>query len=184
MLIAATQDDIRTTRVSMASADLVIGCDPIVVAGKETTLRMRPGRTHVALNSHSAPTAAFVTNANWTNPGGQCLAEIAKAVGEDGVGAFDADAIATQLLGDSIYTNPIMLGYAWQKGWIPLELASLMRAIELNAVAVENNKTAFDWGRRAAVDWPAVQNALNPGQVIAFTPRTATSRWTPWWPSA
>jgi hypothetical protein len=44
----------------MASADLVIGCDPIVVAGKETVLRMRQGRTHVALNSHSAPTAAFV----------------------------------------------------------------------------------------------------------------------------
>jgi indolepyruvate ferredoxin oxidoreductase len=69
VLIAAAQDDIRTTRVSMASADLVIGCDPVVVAGKETVLRMRHGRTHVALNSHSAPTAAFVSNANWINPG-------------------------------------------------------------------------------------------------------------------
>jgi indolepyruvate ferredoxin oxidoreductase len=65
-----------------------------------------------------------------------------------------------------------MLGYAWQKGWIPLGLASLMRAIELNAVAVGNNKAAFEWGRRAAVDWPAVQRAINPGQVIAFTPRS------------
>nr|WP_295772731.1 indolepyruvate ferredoxin oxidoreductase family protein [Rhodoferax sp.] len=172
VLIAATQDDIRTTRVSMASADLVIGCDPIVVAGKETTMRMRQGRTHVALNSHSAPTAAFVNNADWANPGHDCLAEIANAVGEEGVGAFDADAMATHFLGDSIYTNPIMLGYAWQKGWIPLEFASLMRAIELNGVAIENNKTAFAWGRQAALDWPAVQKLLNPGQVIAFTPRT------------
>jgi indolepyruvate ferredoxin oxidoreductase len=175
VLIAATQDDIRTTRVSMASADLVIGCDPIVVAGKETVLRMRPGRTHVALNSHSAPTAAFVSNPNWTNPAQECLAEIARVVGDDGVGAFDADAIATQFLGDSIYTNPVMLGYAWQKGWIPLELASLLRAIELNAVAVENNKTAFAWGRKAALDWPAVQRLLNPGQVIAFSPRNTQS---------
>ena len=175
VLIAAEQDDIRTTRVSMASADLIIGCDPIVVAGKETVLRMRQGRTHVALNSHSAPTAAFVSNANWTNPGDECLAEIARVVGEDGVGAFDADAIATQFLGDSIYTNPIMLGYAWQKGWIPLQLASLIRAIELNAVAVDNNKTAFAWGRKAALDWPAVQKLLNPGQVIAFTPRSKQS---------
>lgn len=62
----------------MASADLVIGCDPIVVAGKETTLRMRQGRTHVALNSHSAPTAAFVSNPNWINPAQQCLADIIK----------------------------------------------------------------------------------------------------------
>ena len=175
VLIAATQDDIRTTRVSMASADLVIGCDPIVVAGKETTMRMRQGRTHVTLNSHSAPTAAFVNNPNWANPGQDCLAEIANAVGEEGVGAFDADAMATHFLGDSIYTNPIMLGYAWQKGWIPLELASLMRAIELNGVAIENNKTAFAWGRQAALDWPAVQKLLNPGLVITFTPRSTQS---------
>ena len=65
-----------------------------------------------------------------------------------------------------------MLGYAWQKGWIPLEQASLLRAIELNAVAVESNKTAFAWGRRAALDWPGVQKLLNPGQVIAFTARS------------
>ncbi|MDP3653489.1 MAG: indolepyruvate ferredoxin oxidoreductase family protein [Rhodoferax sp.] len=175
VLIGTSQDAIRTTRVSMASADLVIGCDPIVVAGKETLLRMRPGRTHVALNSNSVPTAAFVTNANWHNPGADCVADISQAVGAQGVGVFDADAMATQFLGDSIYTNPVMLGYAWQKGWIPLELASLMRAIELNAVAVAQNKSAFEWGRRAAHDWAAVQKALNPGQVIAFTPRAKPS---------
>ncbi len=55
-------------------------------------------------------------------------------------------------MGDSIYTNPMLLGYAWQKGWIPLSRESLLRAIELNGVAVENNKTAFEWGRRAAHD--------------------------------
>ncbi|HTH79703.1 MAG TPA: indolepyruvate ferredoxin oxidoreductase family protein, partial [Ramlibacter sp.] len=68
VLIGDSQDAIRTTRVTMAGADLVIGCDPIVTAGKETVLRMRPGRTHVALNGHSTPTAAFVKNSNWTNP--------------------------------------------------------------------------------------------------------------------
>ncbi len=171
VLIGVNQDDIRTTRVGMASADLVLGCDPIVVAGKETLMRMRPGRTHVALNSNSAPTAAFVKNANWVNPGDQCLADIGLVVGADRLGALDADALATQMLGDSIYTNPLMLGYAWQKGWIPLSYASLVRAIELNAVAVGNNKTAFEWGRRAAHDPKAVQSLLNPGQVIAFTPR-------------
>jgi indolepyruvate ferredoxin oxidoreductase len=171
VLIGATQDDIRTTRVGMACADLVIGCDPIVVAGKETLLRMRPGRTHVALNSNSTPTAAFVRNADWQNPAERCVADVAAAVGHDGVGTFDADALSTQMLGDSIYTNPMMLGFAWQKGWIPLGLDSLMRAIELNAVAVDNNKQAFEWGRRAAEDWPAVKRALAPAQVIAFTPR-------------
>jgi indolepyruvate ferredoxin oxidoreductase len=175
VLIGATQDQIRTTRVGMASADLVLGCDPIVVAGKETLMRMRAGRTHVALNSNSAPTAAFVKNADWVNPSAQCVADIARAVGTEQVAAFDADALAIQVLGDSIYTNPMMLGFAWQKGWIPLQLASLMRAIELNAVAVVQNKAAFEWGRRAAHDSAKVQKALNPGQVIAFSPRIKQS---------
>jgi indolepyruvate ferredoxin oxidoreductase len=176
VLIGATQDSIRTTRVGMASADLIIGCDPIVVAGKETLLRMRSGRTHVALNSNSAPTAGFVKNADWVNPGAQCLSDIGAVVGAERLGIFDADALAVQVLGDAIYTNPMMLGYAWQKGWIPLQRASLMRAIELNAVAVDNNRSAFDWGCRAAVDPAAVQRLLTPAQVIAFTPRPKTGK--------
>ena len=171
VLIGANQQDIRTTRVGMAAADLIIGCDPIVTAGKETMLRMRAGRTHVALNSHSTPTAAFVKDANWQNPAEACAAEIAKAVGSAAVGAFNADAASTKLMGDSIYTNPMMLGFAWQKGWIPLGRESLMRAIELNAVAVENNKTAFEWGRRAANDWPGVEKLLAPAQILQFRKR-------------
>ncbi len=72
VLIGANQQDIRTTRVSMAAADLIIGCDPLVAAGKETMLRMREGRTHVALNSHSTPTAAFVKDGGWQNPADAC----------------------------------------------------------------------------------------------------------------
>jgi indolepyruvate ferredoxin oxidoreductase len=168
VLIANHQDDIRTTRVGTAAADLVIGCDPIVVAGKETLQRMREGRTHVALNAHSAPTAAFVRNGNWQNPGEACVATIAQAVGVAGVSAFDADRVATQVLGDSIYVNPMVLGFAWQKGWVPLGLEALMRAMELNDMAVAQNKIAFEWGRHCAVHWDAVQALLAPAQVVQF----------------
>jgi len=173
VLIANTQDDIRTTRVSMAAADLIIGCDPIVTASKETALRMRDGRTHVALNSHGSPTAAFVKNGNWDNPAEQCLAEITQTVGVDGVGAFDADAMANQLMGDTIYVNPMILGYAWQKGWLPLTRESILRAMALNDVQVQNNQTAFEWGRHAAHDAAAVQRILAPSQVIEFKKRTS-----------
>ena len=171
VLIANTQDDIRTTRVSMAAADLIIGCDPIVTASKETALRMREGRTHVALNSHGSPTAAFVKNGNWDNPAEQCLAEISQTVGVDLVGAFDADAMANQLMGDTIYVNPMILGYAWQKGWIPLTRESILRAMALNDVQVQNNQDAFEWGRHAAHDMGAVQRILAPSQVIEFKKR-------------
>ena len=169
VLIGQTQEAIRTTRVGMACADLVIGCDPIVTAGKETSLRLRAGRSHVALNSHSAPTAAFVKNANWNNPGDACLAAIAQALEDPtALGTVDADAIATQLLGDSIYTNPVLLGFAWQKGWIPLGLASLLQAMELNAVAVDKNVAAFHWGRVAAHDSAALARALQPSQAVQW----------------
>ena len=171
VLIANHQDDIRTTRVSMAAADVIIGCDPIVTASKETALRMRQGRTRVALNSHGTPTAAFVKNGNWENPAEQCLAEITQAVGVEGVSAFDADAMANQLMGDTIYVNPMILGYAWQKGWIPLTRESISRAMELNGVQVQNNQTAFEWGRHAAQDAAAVQRIMAPSQVIEFKKR-------------
>ncbi len=168
VLIADQQEHIRTTRVSMASADLILGCDPIVSAGKETLQRMRAGRTRVALNAHSTPTAAFVKNGNWQNPAEQCLADIAQTVGLDGLAAFDANRVATQVLGDSIFVNPMLLGFAWQKGWIPLQLAALHRAIELNDVAVASNLAAFEWGRHCAHDWATVQALLAPAQVVQF----------------
>ncbi len=168
VLMAHDQDAIRTTRVSLASADLILGCDPIVTAGKETLQRMRAGRTHVALNAHSAPTAAFVKNTDWQNPADQCVAEIAQAVGAEGLGLFDANRVAVQTLGDSIFVNPMILGYAWQKGWVPLGYEALMRAMELNDVAVALNQAAFAWGRQCAHDWAAVQAALAPAHTVQF----------------
>jgi indolepyruvate ferredoxin oxidoreductase len=89
-------------------------------------------------------------------------------VGEAMLGAFDAEQVAVQLLGDSIYTNPLLLGYAWQKGRLPLTHAALMRAMELNGVQIDNNKAAFEWGRRCAHDLAAVQALFTAAQVIAF----------------
>jgi indolepyruvate ferredoxin oxidoreductase len=73
-----------------------------------------------------------------------------------------------QLIGDSIYTNPLLLGYAWQQGRVPLSHASLMRAMELNGVQIDNNKAAFEWGRRCAHDLASVQSLFKAAQVIQF----------------
>jgi indolepyruvate ferredoxin oxidoreductase len=169
--IAATPDVIHTTKVDTAQADLVIACDSIVAASKYTLTVMQQDRTYVALNTHGTPTAGFVKNPDWKAPGAACEAVIRGSVGDTRVGALDAEQVAVQLVGDSIYTNPLMLGYAWQQGRVPLSHAALMRAIELNGVQVDNNKAAFEWGRRCAHDLPAVQALLRPSaaaQVIQF----------------
>ncbi|HTJ05240.1 MAG TPA: indolepyruvate ferredoxin oxidoreductase family protein, partial [Caldimonas sp.] len=169
--IANRPDAILTTKVGTAEADLVIGCDPIVTANKATLAVMREGRTSVALNTHATPTAAFVANPDWQFPAGNCDAAIAAAAGPDHVAGIDADVLAVQLLGDSIYTNPLMLGFAWQLGRVPLSHAALMRAIELNGVQVDNNKAAFEWGRRAAHDPQGVKALVRTGQVIELVKR-------------
>lgn len=132
----------------------------------------------MALNSHGSPTATFVRNADWQNPASDCAAQMARAVGApEQLGLLDADGAAKALMGDTIFVNPMMLGYAWQQGWIPLGLDALMRAIELNDVAVPANKAAFAWGRQAAARPDAFAALIAQlrgsagAQVIHFKPR-------------
>ena len=171
--LADRQADLHSTRVGTGSANLVIGCDLIVTASRDALSRMGEGRTFAAINSTGSSTAAFVRNPNWQFPGATSQTEIVKACGADRVEFVDAGQIATALMGDAIATNMFMLGYAWQKGQVPLAEASILRAIELNGVAVGFNKTSFHWGRTAAHDLPALVNMTTPAKVIEFK-RTQT----------
>jgi len=170
--LADRQEDIHSTRVGTGAADLVIGCDVIVTGSRDALTRMGEGRTYAAVNSTGAPTAAFVRNPDWKFPGSSAENDIRNACGADRVDFIDAGRVATALMGDSIATNMFMLGYAWQKGWVPLSEAALTKAIELNGVSVDFNKQAFVWGRNAAHDWAAVERLakLNDAQaqVIEF----------------
>jgi indolepyruvate ferredoxin oxidoreductase len=129
--------------------------------------KMRPGRTLAIVNLHEQPTGTFAQNADWQFPAGDVRGLIAEAVGGlDGADFVDATRLATALMGDSIATNLFLMGYAWQKGRIPLTEASLMRAIELNGVAVASNKKSFLWGRRAAVDVKRVEQTATPTRAV------------------
>ncbi len=122
---------------------------------------MTPGETHAVINSHETVTGDFTRNPDFHFPGRRLHELITQASG--GRADFlEATRIATALMGDSIATNLFMLGYAWQKGLVPLSGDAILQAIEVNAVAVEANKRAFLWGRRAAHDLEAVQKAAAP----------------------
>jgi len=170
--LADHPDDIYSTRVGTGDADLVIGCDSIVSASRDALSRMGEGRTFAAINATRTPTAAFVKNPDWQFPDAAAEQDIRAACGSDRVEFLDAGRIATALMGDAIATNMFMLGYAWQKGWVPLQEASLMRAIELNALQVAFNKQAFVWGRTAACDLAGLEKRTRlsdtPAQVIEF----------------
>ena len=166
--IADHDGDLHSTRVGTGAADLVIGCDVIVTAGRDALSRMGEGRTFAAINTTTSPTAAFVKNPDWQFPEAIAQAAIRQACGSERVALIAAGDIATTLMGDNIATNMFMLGYAWQKAWVPLSEASLLGAIELNGVSVAFNKAAFEWGRKAAFDLAAVQRIATPASVIEF----------------
>ncbi|MES2535256.1 MAG: indolepyruvate ferredoxin oxidoreductase family protein [Pseudomonadota bacterium] len=169
--LADHPEQIHSTRVGAGAADLVIGCDVIVTASRDALSRMGEGRTHAAVNATGTPTAAFIKNPDWQYPGTAAEKEIRAACGSERVDFIDAGRIATALMGDTIATNMFMLGYAWQKGWVPLSEAAIIKAIELNGVSVGFNKQAFVWGRTAAHDFAAVEKLAQvntPAQVIEF----------------
>jgi len=149
--IAARPEELHATRIAMGEADLVIGCDAIVSATDDVISKTQAGRTRAIVNTAQTPTAEFIKNPKWQFPGLSAEQDIRNAVG-DACDFINASGLAVALLGDTIYTNPLVLGYAWQKGWLPLSLDALVRAIELNGVQVDKNKAAFDWGRHMAHD--------------------------------
>ena len=117
------------------------------------------GRTHAVINDNEQPTAAFVQDPDAHFPAEGMRQKVTAQVG-DQLEFVHASDIALQLTGDAIGTNLFMLGYAWQRGWVPVGEAALERAIELNGVAVEFNKNAFLLGRRFANQPELVESLL------------------------
>ncbi|MFJ3046620.1 indolepyruvate ferredoxin oxidoreductase family protein [Herbaspirillum chlorophenolicum] len=165
--IAATRDAIRAQRIATGEADLILGCDMLTAGSFDAISKMRPGRTRAVVNVHQQPPGQFAKNPDWQFPFEEVKALIVESVDQQ-ADFIDATRLATALMGDSIATNLFMLGYAWQRGELPLTEAALLRAIEMNGVAIEANKTAFLWGRRAAVDLARVEKIAVPAQPVVL----------------
>ncbi|MBP7661891.1 MAG: indolepyruvate ferredoxin oxidoreductase family protein, partial [Burkholderiaceae bacterium] len=155
--IADDPAHLHATRIATGEADLLLGCDLIVSAGNEALSKMRPEVTRAVINDEVLPTSEFLRNADWQLPAQELKRNILEAAGERDILFIDAQSVALALMGDALYGNPLLLGYAWQQGWVPLSRAALRRAIELNGVSVAANLEAFEWGRRYAHDPAAVR---------------------------
>ncbi|HEX9452167.1 MAG TPA: indolepyruvate ferredoxin oxidoreductase family protein [Burkholderiales bacterium] len=171
--IAARPEDIKTVRLGSGGAKLVLGCDFVVSASQKTMDTTREG-TRMVVNTHQQMTGEFTRNANIQFPGQSLKRTITKGVGEANAEFVEATRIATALIGDSIATNLFMLGYAFQKGLVPVSSDAINKAIELNGAVVKMNQAAFLWGRRAAVDLAAIERLIAPK--TDGTPTTEISR--------
>jgi indolepyruvate ferredoxin oxidoreductase len=143
-------EPVNGSPIGTAMADLILAADPLVAA---TQLALRAGggdRTVTVLNSAITPTAEFVHDRDTTYDMTDIRRLLKHAARE--IAEFDAHNAATRLLGDAIYANMMLLGFAWQRGLVPVTAEAMGRAIELNGAAVDSNKRAFAWGRLAAHD--------------------------------
>jgi indolepyruvate ferredoxin oxidoreductase len=168
--IAKSPADIHAVRIAAGEADAVLGCDMVVVNDYWSLSKIRAGRSHVVLNSYEAMPGSFTMKPDMQFPETGIVDAVKTALGGAVPEIVDATDLATRLLGDSIGANLFMLGYAWQKGWVPLSQDALMRAVELNGAAVEMNKAAFNWGRMAAHDIARVREAAGGAKPDAAAP--------------
>jgi len=160
--LANRPEDITAIRVATGEADAVIGGDLVVTAGAKTLGLMTSGRTGGVVNNHEIVTGDFTRDTEFQIPSDRLEMSLQARLG-DGVQFFDASELARVLMGDSIYSNMMIFGAVWQRGFIPIGFDALMQAIELNGAAPERNKRAFELGRWAAT---------HPEQAARYTEQT------------
>ncbi|NNF80754.1 MAG: indolepyruvate ferredoxin oxidoreductase family protein, partial [Rhizobiales bacterium] len=158
--IAERQEDISTIRVSAGGADLLLGCDLVTSAAEHNLAAAGEGKTRAVVNDYETMPAMFTNDAEYKLPGDELRISIEARMGQGRTDLINATKIATALMGDSIASNLFTLGFAWQKGLVPVSSEAIERAITLNNVAVEMNLKAFEWGRRSAHDLPAVEKII------------------------
>ncbi len=164
--IAERPEDISAIRVATGEADALIGGDLVVSAGPKTLGLTRAGRTGAVVNSHQIITGDFTRDTEFQMPYDR-LSLALEARLKDGVAMFDASELAKATLGDSIFSNMMVLGAAWQQGLLPLTLDALEEAIRLNGAAPERNLRAFEIGRWAVLHPQDAAAVLQP-KVVAL----------------
>ncbi|MFT5936733.1 MAG: indolepyruvate ferredoxin oxidoreductase [Pseudohongiellaceae bacterium] len=159
--IAQKQEAINAVRIAAGDADLLIGCDLSVAAESEAIAKLHNQRSHCVINDFAAVSGELISNPDLKTSSQNMKALLNAEAKPQSVDFIQATQLATQLLGDSIASNMFLLGYALQKGLVPVSVEALQAAIELNAVAVQFNLKALEWGRHAAVDISRVNTAVS-----------------------
>ena len=173
--IARAPEVLHATRIAAGEARLVLACDIVAGVGYDALAKMQKGVTRALVNTATVMPAHFARDADLQFPLDSMVREIEESVGPGDAEFLDATALATALMGDTIATNLFMVGYAYQRGLLPVSEAAIMRAIELNGTAIEANRESFAWGRRAAAFPEAVAAHARPAAAAPDSHRRSAS---------
>ncbi|CTQ50789.1 indolepyruvate ferredoxin oxidoreductase [Jannaschia donghaensis] len=171
--LADTPSDISAIRVALGEADALIGGDLVVSADTKTLALTSSGRTGAVVNGHEIVTGDFTLNADFKLPVDRLILSLQARL-RDRLTIFDASRLAEKLLGDTIFSNMMIMGAAWQKGLVPLTRDAILKAVELNGAAVEKNQRAFDLGRWAVMNVDRVEAMLT--DTVTSLPKSLDQR--------
>jgi indolepyruvate ferredoxin oxidoreductase len=171
MRIAEQPADIHAIRIAAGGAALVLGGDIVVAGNKKVLGAVKHGTTAMVINTAEFLPGDFTRNADFSLPTERLKRAIVSDAGREKTHFVDATRAVTALFGNSVGVNIFLVGYAYQLGAIPLSAAAIERAIELNGEAVDMNKAAFHWGRRAATDPAALEALIKPAPDAASDAR-------------
>jgi indolepyruvate ferredoxin oxidoreductase len=150
---------LNQVRIADGRADALVACDVVVGTDPRAIRVVAAGRTRLLVNYSEVPSGQFVQDRNADIRMDERLGALSAAVGSENIETIAANSLMERLMGHTVYSNVFLLGHAWQQGLVPVGLAALMRAIEINGVNIEENQRAFGWGRLAAVDRQYVLDA-------------------------
>ena len=157
--LAPTPEDISAIRIGPGGADLMLGCD-MLVSAEAALLKLMSGSGYIIANTNEMPTGAFTRDTEERLPSAELTGRLSATVEKNRATLLDTSQMAVRLLGDSIASNLLLLGVAWQKGLIPLSAGAIEEAVRLNGIAVQQSVNAFRWGRKWVLDRPAVDAAV------------------------
>jgi indolepyruvate ferredoxin oxidoreductase len=149
--IAPAPDGVKAVRIGPGGADLLLGADAVVAAATDNLARLSARRSAAVLNSDETPTSEIVRNRDAVQPSADMAERIRRRCMPGHFHTLPANSLSQALFGDTVTAHTLMLGYAWQKGLVPLSNETIDRGIALNGAAVAQNRRAFLWGRIAAM---------------------------------
>ena len=164
---------VNSPRVGTGATDLLLGCDMIVAAGSKSLPTLSPVRSHAVINDHVFPIAAFAKEPDLAMEEQTFSDTITGVVARDRTHMVNATYLATALMGDAIAANLFLVGYALQKGLLPIGVEAMEQAIRLNGVAVDSNLQSIAWGRLASHDMARVLAEVS-GDAAPFDGDSAT----------
>jgi indolepyruvate ferredoxin oxidoreductase len=137
----------KSARLPNKSADLLLGCDAVVSVSPLITRTLNLNKTKAVINGRVEPVGVSGVYTGTTVDDQLLKKHLENHLNSENIEFINMSDLAEKLVGDTVSANIMLLGYALQKGFLPISNHALEKAIKLNGVSIQQNLDAFNWGR-------------------------------------